>query len=162
SRTGFLPLSAVWVEKLFVYLVFSILGWARIFYMLFYNPDAFSTGLSSWFAIWQGGLSFHGGLFGILVAVLYVRYRTKVSVLAIMDSLVLVGPIGIFFGRLGNFMNGELFGRVTTVPWGMIFPNGGPLPRHPSMLYEAFFEGVALAALLWFLRPFVKRHGILL
>jgi len=162
AARGFLPLNEKWVERLFLFLVFFILGWARIFYVVFYGSDILESGdFFELFALWHGGLSFHGGLFGIALSTFLVSRFARVPWTAIVDTLVLVGPIGIFLGRIGNFINGELFGRVTTVPWGMIFPTGGPDPRHPSQLYEALCEGLILALLLWFLKGRVKRYGIL-
>lgn len=161
AAEGFLPLSEQMVERLFMYLVVLILALARVFYVVFYSPEIIWTNPAEIPAIWHGGMSFHGGFAGILLASLLVSRQAKVPWLSISDTLALVGPIGLFLGRLGNFANGELWGRVTTVPWGMVFPTGGPEPRHPSQLYEAFTEGLLLIVLLWWLKGRVKRHGII-
>ena len=161
AKEKFLPMSPDDVEKFFVAEVISLLVGARIFYVLFYQPKLLEDGLMEVIAIWHGGLSFHGGLVGVVLTGGYFALTRRVPWAAITDTIVLVGPVGIFFGRIGNFMNAELFGRVTTMPWGMVFPNAGPEPRHISQFYEATLEGVVLFALLWFLKPRVKRYGVL-
>ena len=93
-------------------------------------------------------MSFHGGLIGVIIAVIYTSKKSKTSLMLIADLVAIVSPVGIFFGRIANFINGELYGRVTTHPFGIIFPNGGNIPRHPSQLYEAFFEGFLLFLIL--------------
>jgi phosphatidylglycerol:prolipoprotein diacylglycerol transferase len=100
------------------------------------------------FYLWHGGMSFHGGALGVTLAILLFTRRRKIPVFAFSDIILEAMPIGLFFGRIANFINGELFGRETTVPWGMVFPNGGPVPRHPSQLYEAACEGVLLFIVL--------------
>lgn len=167
AYSGFLPLSERMVERLFVYLVVCILAGARLFYVVFYGD--FFSGPNNVFdhplevlAIWHGGLSFHGGFAGILLASYVVSRQARVPWVSVMDTLALVGPIGLALGRIGNFINGELWGRVTNVPWAMVFPSDPTrLPRHPSQLYESFLEGVVTAALLWTLKGRVKRHGII-
>ena len=125
-----------------------ILG-GRIGYMLFYNPAFYLENPLKVFAIWEGGMSFHGGLLGAIVATALFARRKKIRFYAFSDVCVLSGPVGLGLGRIGNFINGELYGRATDVPWGMVFPGGGVVPRHPSQLYEAFLEGPVLFALLW-------------
>src|ERR1700759_3637039 len=120
-----------------------ILG-GRLGYVLFYKPAFFLANPLSILTLWEGGMSFHGGLLGVVVAILAFARRNKVDPFMLSDLVALVVPIGLFFGRLANFINGELWGRVTDVPWAMIFPRGGPLPRHPSQLYEAALEGILL------------------
>jgi phosphatidylglycerol:prolipoprotein diacylglycerol transferase len=110
-------------------------------------------------AISQGGMSFHGGLLGCLVACIWYCKRKNIDPWLVADLVTVTAPIGLGLGRLGNFINGELYGRVTNVPWGMVFPGGGPALRHPSQLYEFFFEGVVLFAVLWFLKDRVKKRG---
>jgi phosphatidylglycerol:prolipoprotein diacylglycerol transferase len=161
AARGFLPLSEPMVERLFITLVVFILLGARLFYVLFYSTSTIWKNPAEIFALWHGGMSFHGGFAGSLAAGYWISRKTKTPLMSIIDTMSLVGPIGIFFGRIGNFINGELYGRVTTVPWGMVFPGGGPLPRHPSQLYECLTEGLLLACLLWYLKPRVKRHGII-
>lgn len=131
------------------YAALGIVIGGRMGYMLFYD---FSTALHdplTIFAIWKGGMSFHGGLLGVLIAMwLYGRKLGK-SLLEMTDFVAPVVPIGLGAGRIGNFINGELWGRVTTAPWSMVFPSGGDLPRHPSQLYEFFLEGIVMFIILW-------------
>ena len=116
----------------------------RLGYVIFYNPEYFLNNLTEIFKLWNGGMSFHGGFIGVIMAVIYTSKVSKTPIMLLADLIAVVSPIGIFFGRLANFINGELYGRVTNHTFGMIFPNGGNLPRHPSQLYEAFFEGFTL------------------
>ena len=120
-----------------------ILG-GRLGYVIFYNPEFYFNNLIEIFKIWNGGMSFHGGFIGVILAIIYSSKTSKIPIIMFSDLISIVAPIGIFFGRVANFINGELFGRVTNHYFGMIFPNGGKLPRHPSQLYEAFFEGIVL------------------
>ncbi|MEW5790914.1 MAG: prolipoprotein diacylglyceryl transferase [Pseudomonadota bacterium] len=125
-----------------------VLG-GRLGYVLFYNLPYYLAHPVEIFAVWQGGMSFHGGMLGVIVAgYLYTRKLGK-SFLHSADFIVPVVPIGLGLGRLGNFINGELYGRVSNAPWAMVFPGGGPWPRHPSQLYELLLEGVLLFLLLW-------------
>jgi phosphatidylglycerol:prolipoprotein diacylglycerol transferase len=110
------------------------------------------------FAVWQGGMSFHGGMLGVVAASALFARRRGLPLLEVGDTLACATPIGLFLGRLANFVNGELWGRTTDVAWGMVFPSGGPLPRHPSQLYEAFLEGIVLFFLLMVYR---RRTGAL-
>lgn len=136
------------LSSLFTWLIAGLLLGARLGYVLFYDLHAYLERPAEILAIWHGGMSFHGGLLGaVLAGVLFCR-KHGLPPLAVADLIVPTTPIGLGFGRLGNFINGELFGRVTDVPWAMVFPNGGPLPRHPSQLYELFLEGVLLFILL--------------
>lgn len=125
-----------------------ILG-GRLGYVLFYNLPHYLAYPLDIFAVWQGGMSFHGGLIGVLLAMWWFARRTGKSLLGVTDFIAPWVPIGLAAGRLGNFINDELWGRVTTLPWGMVFPGGGPLPRHPSQLYEFALEGVTLFLILW-------------
>jgi phosphatidylglycerol---prolipoprotein diacylglyceryl transferase len=127
-----------------------VLG-GRLGYVLFYDLGSYLSNPLRIFAIWQGGMSFHGGLLGVAVAGLWYARRFHLPYLQLADLVALATPVGLGLGRIGNFINGELYGRPTTVPWGMIFPDGGPLPRHPSQLYEALLEGVVLFFLVRFL-----------
>jgi phosphatidylglycerol:prolipoprotein diacylglycerol transferase len=124
-----------------------VLG-GRIGYVLFYKPGYYLFHPIEVLYLWHGGMSFHGGALGVTLAILLFTRRRKIPVFAFSDIILEAMPIGLFFGRTANFINGELFGRETTVPWGMVFPNGGPVPRHPSQLYEAGCEGVLLFMLL--------------
>lgn len=128
-----------------------ILG-GRLGYILFYNLDYYLDNPLKLFAVWEGGMSFHGGFAGAVISCIIYCRKKNLDFWIITDIGTLTVPIGLMFGRIGNFINGELYGRVTDVPWGVIFPGGGDLPRHPSQLYEAFLEGPAtflLLLLLW-------------
>lgn len=137
-------------DLLFACMVGVLIG-GRVGYMLFYAwPTVLAHPLSV-FKVWEGGMSFHGGLIGVALALLYVAYRHQKSPLALADFIVPMVPIGLGLGRLGNFINGELMGRLTTMPWGMVFPASDGLPRHPSPLYEFGLEGVLLlVCLFWY------------
>ena len=124
----------------------GILVGGRLGYVLFYNPAAYLAAPLDILKVWEGGMSFHGGLAGVILAILWCARSYRLRALAIGDEVALVAPLGLFFGRLANFINGELYGRVTDHPLGMVFPGGGPLPRHPSQLYEAALEGLLLFA----------------
>jgi len=124
-----------------------ILG-GRLGYVLFYRPGHYVTAPWEALYVWQGGMSFHGGMLGVILAAWWFCRRQKLDPLLFGDRVATVVPIGLFFGRLANFVNGELWGRVSDVPWAMVFPTGGPEPRHPSQLYQAFLEGACLFVLL--------------
>ncbi|RYU69058.1 prolipoprotein diacylglyceryl transferase [Aliivibrio finisterrensis] len=125
----------------------------RVGYVLFYNFGHFLENPLYLFEVWTGGMSFHGGLLGVITAMLWYGYKNNRSFFTIADFVAPLVPFGLGAGRLGNFMNGELWGRVTDVPWAMVFPTGGPFPRHPSQLYEFALEGVVLFFILnWFIR----------
>lgn len=141
-----------------------VLG-GRLGYVLFYQPSHFLEQPLDILQVWQGGMSFHGGMLGVIIAMLLYARRIGVPFFTLMDPIACVAPIGLFFGRLANFINGELWGRVAPeVPWAMVFPTGGPEPRHPSQLYQAAMEGVLLFLLLNGLRWTTKvmdKPGIL-
>ena len=140
------------IENLFFYLIIGLAVGARLGYVVFYNLGMYFQDPLEIFAIWHGGMSFHGGLIGlVVVGILFARKNNK-SFWKLADLLTVTAPIGLALGRIGNFINGELYGRVTQVPWGMVFPSGGPLPRHPSQLYESALEGFLLFAILWRLK----------
>jgi phosphatidylglycerol:prolipoprotein diacylglycerol transferase len=140
------------VENLFFYLILGLIIGARLGYVLFYDLKMYFTDPLEIFAIWHGGMSFHGGLIGVLIVGILFSWKNKKSFWKIADLFIVTAPIGLGLGRIGNFINGELYGRVTRVPWGMIFKNGGSLPRHPSQLYESGLEGGVLFLILWFLK----------
>ena len=145
-------ISNVEVENLYSYLILGLVIGARLGYVLFYDLKMYLADPLEIVAIWRGGMSFHGGLIGVLfVAIVFCR-KNKRSFWKTADLFIVTAPLGLAFGRIGNFINGELWGRVTRVPWGMIFPKGGPLPRHPSQLYESALEGWVLFAVLWYLK----------
>ena len=148
------------VSDLLFYAVLGVVLGGRLGYVLFYNPLQYLSRPLDIFAIWQGGMSFHGGLLGVVIASLIFCRRRKLTILLTGDILVTSAPIGLGLGRLGNFINGELWGRVTDHPWGMVFPGGGALPRHPSQLYEAFFEGLVLFVILYLLHRRKVTAGI--
>jgi phosphatidylglycerol:prolipoprotein diacylglycerol transferase len=136
------------IDDLIVYVALGVVLGGRIAYVLFYNFDFYAANPLEVFTTWRGGMSFHGGFLGAVLAMVYIARSRGVPVLALFDTAAPVAPIGLFLGRLGNFVNGELWGRPSDVPWAMVFPTGGPQPRHPSQLYEAGLEGVALFVIL--------------
>jgi phosphatidylglycerol:prolipoprotein diacylglycerol transferase len=140
------------VENFFFYLILGLMIGARLGYVLFYDLKMYLSNPLEIFAIWHGGMSFHGGLIGVLVVGILFSWKNKKSFWNLADLFIVTAPIGLGLGRIGNFINGELYGRVTQVPWGMIFPNGGDLPRHPSQLYESALEGGVLFLILWFMK----------
>lgn len=157
-QKNFLKITEEKIDSLtFIMGLFMVLG-ARLTYVFIYNWDYYSQNILELFSVWKGGLSFHGAVLGFLVAGYIFAKKNKVEWGQVMDSVCLVGAPGIFFGRLGNFINGELYGRITTSPVGMIFKNGGPYPRHPSQLYEAVLEGIVLTLILWLSVNKVKKY----
>jgi len=137
------------VLDLFFYLILGLIIGARLGYVVFYNLKAYIKDPLELLAVWHGGMSFHGGFIGVLLASWWFCRKNAISLMALGDLIIVTAPIGLGLGRLANFINGELYGRITTAPWGMVFPQGGPLPRHPSQLYEAFLEGLVLFIILW-------------
>ncbi|HEX8948441.1 MAG TPA: prolipoprotein diacylglyceryl transferase [Dissulfurispiraceae bacterium] len=140
------------VESLYSYLILGLLLGARLGYVVFYNLAYYVQHPLEVFAVWHGGMSFHGGLIGSIAAGILFCRSARVDFWLLADFVIATAPIGLGLGRLGNFINGELYGRPSDVPWAMVFPTGGPLPRHPSQLYELFLEGVVLFTVLWMLR----------
>jgi len=128
----------------------TVLG-GRLGYILFYQAEYYMSHPLEMLEVWHGGMSFHGGMLGVIAAAWLFTKRYKVDFLAFTDVLAIVTPIGLGLGRIANFINGELYGRITDVPWAVVFPRGGDFPRHPSQLYEAFLEGVILFTLMFFL-----------
>jgi len=124
----------------------------RLGFVIFYRPLYFLDHPLAIFQVWQGGMSFHGGLLGVIVAAILFTYKRKIAFWSFADLVCCAAPIGLFLGRIANFINGELFGRVADEPWAMVFPRGGPLARHPSQLYEAMLEGFVLFFILLWLR----------
>ena len=150
------------VGDFLTYAIVGVIVGARFGYCAFYNPSYYVLNPLKVFAVWEGGMSFHGGLIGVFVGGWLYTRKTGKSYLALGDLAALAAPLGLFFGRIGNFINAELYGRVTDASWGMVFPDAGPLPRHPSQLYEAFFEGLVLFILLLFLSRKKMPKGFLL
>ncbi|MCL5022851.1 MAG: prolipoprotein diacylglyceryl transferase [Nitrospirae bacterium] len=149
------------VASLYTYLIVGLLIGARLGYVLFYDLANYLRHPIEIFAVWHGGMSFHGGLIGSILGGVFFCKQARVDAWQIADLVIVTAPIGLGLGRIGNFINGELFGRVTDVPWAMVFPQGGPLPRHPSELYEFLLEGVVLFTVLWVLKDRKWRSGIL-
>ena len=148
--------SAIDIDDIIVWATIGTILGGRLGYVSFYQPGYFLANPGEVLAVWRGGMSFHGGLLGVLVATIVFVRRRGIGLLGIADLLACATPIGLFFGRLANFVNGELWGRPSDVPWAMVFPRAGPLPRHPSQLYESALEGVLLFAGLWLLWRFTR------
>jgi len=150
-------------DNLNLLLILSVILGGRLGYVLFYNPAYYFSHPTEIIATWQGGMSFHGACLALPLAGYWFCRRHRLDFWMTADLYIATVPIGLGLGRIGNFLNGELFGRVSEVPWAMVFPDGGPLPRHPSQIYEALLEGGLLFAILWLNRekPWQERrpHG---
>jgi phosphatidylglycerol:prolipoprotein diacylglycerol transferase len=157
-----LSLSRDFLESLYTCIILGLVIGARLGYIFFYDLSAYLRHPLEILAVWHGGMSFHGGLIGSVACGIWYCRRSRADAWLVADLVTATAPIGLGMGRLGNFINGELYGRVTDMPWGMIFPNGGVIPRHPSQLYEFFLEGVVLFAVLWIVKDRVRRSGVLL
>jgi phosphatidylglycerol:prolipoprotein diacylglycerol transferase len=157
------PMTVADYDDFIVWVTLGIILGGRIGYVVFYNPAYFAAHPSEIVQLWNGGMSFHGGFAGCVLAVVLFAWRRKISILSLGDLTCAAGPIGLFLGRIANFINGELWGRVTDVPWSLVFPHAGPLPRHPSQLYEAVLEGLVLFLVLaLFVRGgALKRPGLI-
>lgn len=143
------PLSSETLSDIVFLIALGIILGGRTGYILFYNLSWYLSHPLKVFAVWEGGMSFHGGIIGGAIAGMYVFRKNSLDLWTMADIVALTIPVGLGLGRLGNFINGELYGRVTGMSWGVVFPSGGNLPRHPSQLYEAFFEGLVLLLLVW-------------
>ena len=133
------------------FLPFAVLGvilGGRLGYVLFYQPSLYAANPFDAFKVWEGGMAFHGGVMGVMIALILFAWQQKIQLLRLCDIVCACAPIGLFFGRIANFINGELFGRATDVSWSFVFPRGGPQPRHPSQLYEGILEGAVLFVIL--------------
>jgi phosphatidylglycerol:prolipoprotein diacylglycerol transferase len=161
---GKAPLTVADFDDYIVWVTLGIILGGRIGYVLFYNPSFFLAHPGEILQLWNGGMSFHGGFAGCVLAVVLFAWRRKIDVLPLGDITCAVAPIGLLLGRLANFINGELWGRPSDVPWAMVFPGAGPLPRHPSQLYEAALEGLVLLLVLGFAvrAGALKRPGLIL
>ena len=151
------------IDEIFIWIVFGIIFGARFGYVIFYNFDFYLNNPLLILSFWEGGMSFHGGALGVIIAIIsYSKYH-KIPVLETGDVVCAVVPIGLFFGRIANFINGELWGKETNLSWGVIFPNAGINPRHPSQLYEAGLEGLALFIILFALvfSNGLKKRGLI-
>jgi phosphatidylglycerol---prolipoprotein diacylglyceryl transferase len=142
------PMTLTDIDDFLLWLVVGIVAGGRIGYAIFYQPGHFLDDPLGLLRLWQGGMSFHGGLAGVILAMTIFALRKTIPMLSLFDVCAASVTFGLFFGRIANFINGELWGRTTDVPWAMVFPSGGPLPRHPSQLYEAGLEGVLLFIVL--------------
>jgi phosphatidylglycerol:prolipoprotein diacylglycerol transferase len=160
------PVSLVEWDDFILWVTIGIILGGRAGYVLFYNPGFFLQHPAEIFQLWNGGMSFHGGFLGCVFAVMLFCWKRNLSILSLGDITTAVGPIGLLLGRIANFINSELWGRPAdaSVPWAMVFPNGGPLPRHPSQLYEASLEGVLLFIILALMirAGALKRPGLIL
>jgi phosphatidylglycerol:prolipoprotein diacylglycerol transferase len=160
------PISLLQLDDFILWVTIGIIVGGRTGYVLFYNPAFFAQHPGEIFELWKGGMSFHGGFLGCVAAVMLFARNNGISILSLGDITTAVGPIGLFLGRLANFINSELWGRPAdeSVPWAMVFPNGGPLPRHPSQLYEAGLEGILLFTILAVMIRMgaLKRPGLIL
>ncbi|HEY4819798.1 MAG TPA: prolipoprotein diacylglyceryl transferase [Xanthobacteraceae bacterium] len=160
------PFTATDFDDFVLWVTLGIILGGRAGYVLFYNFDFFIAHPLEILQVWKGGMSFHGGFLGCVLAVVLFGLKRKISILSLGDITCAVAPIGLFFGRLANFVNGELWGRPTDVPWAMVFPSpeAGPWPRHPSQLYEAALEGLVLFCVLALLvrAGALKRPGLIL
>ncbi|HEY7810289.1 MAG TPA: prolipoprotein diacylglyceryl transferase [Allosphingosinicella sp.] len=145
------PMARRHADDMVFYGTLGVILGGRIGYVLFYKPEFYFANPLEILQLWDGGMSFHGGAAGTSLAMFYLAWKNKLSVLRVHDYVSCVVPIGLFLGRLANFVNGELWGRPTDVSWAVVFPGGGPVPRHPSQLYEAGLEGLLLFAILGFL-----------
>lgn len=151
------------VDDMFIWAILGVILGGRIGYVLFYDTNLIWTDPIQILQVWQGGMSFHGGLLGVALAIVFFCRMQGIGVLRLGDIFAAATPVGLFFGRVANFINGELWGAPTTLPWGVRFPSGGFIPRHPSQLYEAFLEGVVLFAILTWLtwaRHSLTRPGL--
>ena len=145
------------IDDFLVWATLGVVLGGRLGYILFYRPGYYLANPLEILAVWQGGMSFHGGILGVTVAgILFVR-RRGIAILPFADRLACAAPLGLLFGRIANFINGELWGRAADVSWAVVFPRGGPVPRHPSQLYEAALEGALLFAILYVLQ---RRDGV--
>ena len=150
-------------DDLLLFMTVGVLVGGRLGNVLFYEPAYYFNNPLEIPAVWKGGMAFHGGLIGSIIAIVLFARRVGADPWSVLDACAAATPIGLFFGRLANFINGELWGRPSSMPWAMVFPEAGPMPRHPSQLYEAALEGLVLFALLWWLaqtRLALRRPGV--
>lgn len=145
------PMSPTHIDDFITWAIIGVIAGGRLGYVLFYRPENYLEDPAAILRLWDGGMSFHGGAIGVILAVIFFCRKHRLELMRVADIVAVVSPIGLLTGRLANFINGELWGRPTDVPWAMVFPGAGPLPRHPSQLYEALGEGLILFAILMFL-----------
>ena len=159
------PATVDQIDDLILWITVGVIVGGRLGHVLFYTPELIWTDPVEILKTWHGGMSFHGGGLGVLLALVIFAWRNKIDMLRLGDVAAACTPIGLFFGRIANFINGELWGRPTALPWGIIFPGAGPLPRHPSQLYEATLEGIVLFLVLrWSThgRKDLNRRGVVM
>ena len=145
------PMARRHADDMVFYATLGIILGGRLGYVLFYRPMDYLADPIEIVRLWDGGMSFHGGVIGVTLGILYMAWRQKLDWLRVHDYVACCTPFGLFLVRLANFVNAELWGRPTDLPWAMVFPNGGEVARHPSQLYEAGLEGILLFAILWFM-----------
>jgi len=158
-RKGVAPVTRAQFDDLLFLAVLGVILGGRLGYVLFYKPAHYLAHPLEILYVWQGGMSFHGGLLGVMLAMVIAARKHRVDYLRLMDFVAPLVPLGIAAGRMGNFINGELWGRVTDVPWGMVFRGAGDAPRHPSQLYQFAGEGLALFFLLWWFSSKPRPRG---
>jgi len=151
NKYNFIPIKKSHFDDLIIYLVLGIVVGGRLGYAIFYNFEYYSQNFFEILKLWKGGMSFHGGLLGVIVSVLIFSKKTKTNFFKYSDIISCAAPIGIFLGRIANFINGELYGKISSLPWAVIFPNTENVARHPSQIYEAISEGIILFILINFL-----------
>ncbi len=157
------PMTPKQIEDLLTWIILGVILGGRLGFVLFYQPAYYLQNPAEILMVWQGGMSFHGGFLGVVMAAFLFARKHNIPPLSLADMLSTVAPVGLFFGRVANFINGELYGRVSDVSWAMVFPGGGPAPRHPSQLYEAALEGALLFIIIMLLRRtnFAEKPGLL-
>ena len=164
EKSSKMGLTGAALQDLILYLAIGLVIGGRLGYVLFYQYTDYPYYLANpleIIAIWHGGMSFHGGLLGAALSGAWFCRRKKLPFWSVADRVFVTVPIGLGLGRLGNFINGELYGRISNVPWAMVFPEAGPLPRHPSQLYEVFLEGIVLFVALWMLNKKEFSEGMM-
>jgi len=162
NKYNFVPIEKSLFDDLIIYLVLGIVIGGRLGYVFFYNFNYYSQNIVEILKIWQGGMSFHGGLLGVIFSTYIFSKKTETDFFKLSDIISCVAPIGLFLGRIANFINGELFGKISTLPWAVFFPYGGNISRHPSQIYEAILEGIILFILINFLafkKNFIFKPG---
>jgi phosphatidylglycerol---prolipoprotein diacylglyceryl transferase len=153
------PITRKQFDDLIFFAVLGVILGGRLGYVLFYKPGYYAAHPLEIFAIWEGGMSFHGGMLGVMLAAWIYARRQEIGFLRLMDFVAPLCPLGIAAGRMGNFINGELYGRATDLPWGMVFRQGGSAPRHPSQLYQFALEGLTLFVILWWFSSKPRPRG---
>jgi phosphatidylglycerol:prolipoprotein diacylglycerol transferase len=153
------PVTRMQFDEMIFYALLGVILGGRLGYVLFYKPAEYLASPLKILAIWEGGMSFHGGLLGVLLAMWILARRYRIHYLDLMDFVAPLCPLGLATGRLANFINGELWGRATDLPWGMVFRGAGPEPRHPSQLYQFALEGLALFVVLWWFSSKPRARG---